>query len=346
MKMKFWQHLGVAFILALPTVGAMSCSDDQSQLEDAVQGQEEGQEEGQGQQGAQEGEQGYENGGANAYDEGGYGKAQGNYAAEAAPAAGEQAELQGIVDGMNSQQPVEGEQYVAAPPVLDAPMVEAPMPPAPAVEQQAAVGMAAAPGLPELGSKMSYIIKRGDTLASVATKIYGNMEKWREIAEFTGMANPNMIYPGDVVYYQLTDQTMAFASAYETVKRSEVVVKPGDTLSTISSRVLGRSSDWKMIWRQNDTIDNPDRLNVGQTLYYVDPGSLMAALDSGVQSQDLVIAEQAISSQLDRLVDDSSEQFVALGDVEMNDSELVNNITSEFDADFASLNTVGFNRVI
>ena len=145
-------------------------------------------------------------------------------------------------------------------------------------EAETSAGMAAAPGLPELGSKMSYVVQRGDSLATIAMKVYGDMNKWREIADFTGMANPRLIYPGDVVYYQLTENTMAFAAAYETAPRSEVTVGQGDTLSTIAGRVLGDSQAWKSIWRENDQIDNPDELTAGMTIYYVDSGAMMAEI--------------------------------------------------------------------
>ena len=126
---------------------------------------------------------------------------------------------------------------------------------------------------------MSYIVQKGDNLAIIARKIYGDMSKWREIANFTGITNPRLIYPGDVVYYQLTEQTMAFASSYEAAFRSEVVVQQGDTLSTIARRVLGNSADWKLIWRQNDGIDNPDTLTAGTVIYYIDASAQTASLD-------------------------------------------------------------------
>ncbi len=135
------------------------------------------------------------------------------------------------------------------------------------------VGTPAGPGLPELGSKMSYIVQKGDTLAKIASRIYGDSNKWTEIANFTGLANPRLIYPGDVVYYQLTEQSMNFAGVYDSMKRSEVQIQQGDTLATIAGRVFGNSSLWKLIWRQNDRIDNPDRLTAGSTIYYVDPAS-------------------------------------------------------------------------
>lgn len=141
----------------------------------------------------------------------------------------------------------------------------------------------AAPGLPELGSKMAYVVQKGDTLAKIAQRVYGDMSKWTEIADFTGIANPKLIYPGDVVYYQLTEQSTAFANAYEAVQRSEVEVAQGDTLATISNRVFGNSSLWKLIWRQNDKIDNPDRLTTGTKIYYINQAA-MAQLDKDLKA--------------------------------------------------------------
>lgn len=131
-------------------------------------------------------------------------------------------------------------------------------------------------GLPERGSKMSYIVEQGDTLGKIASKIYGSTGKWKEIADFSGLLKPSLIYPGDVVYYQLTEATAAFASAYENLPRSEVEVQKGDTLSSIALRVLGSTKHWKSIWRHNDNINNPDRLKEGTVLYYVEPGTLNA----------------------------------------------------------------------
>jgi nucleoid-associated protein YgaU len=157
-------------------------------------------------------------------------------------------------------------------------------------------GTPVGPGLPELGSKMSYIVQKGDTLAKIAARIYGDSNKWTEIANFTGLANPRLIYPGDVVYYQLTEQSMQFASSYESMQRSEVQIQQGDTLATIAGRVFGNSSLWKLIWRHNDMIDNPDRLTAGTTLYYVDPAS-MASVENQTE-QKFVKAKTKSNSKM------------------------------------------------
>ena len=245
MKTTVWRFFSVAFLAWIMAMGLPACSDDQSQQQEdqVIQQGEEGEEgeegedgnydedgqDGQNAQNGQDQQQYAENGQQDGGMEGdnGYGDEGGQN-----QAAAQQDELQDIIDGMNTQNGGEGEGEAATegqayqegeqqPPVQEGESLNASQDPAmmaqaqagtPVEQQMAAAGMAAAPGLPELGSKMSYIVQSGDTLANIAEKIYGDREKWREIAEFTGMANPNRIYPGDVIYYQLTDQTMAFSS--------------------------------------------------------------------------------------------------------------------------------------
>ena len=218
------------------------------------------------------------------------------------------------------------------------------MNPAPMDQQSTATaGAPAAPGLPELGSKMSYIVQKGDTLAKIATKIYGDPARWTEIANFTGLANPRLIYPGDVVYYQLTEQSMAFAAAYESVSRAEVQIMEGDTLATIASRVYGSSANWKLIWRQNDNIANPDRLVAGTTLYYIEPGMLSSAIEKfrgmmvEAPAQDHALADHSLiadgskadQSGLFDTVDGLNNDFDQQSDT---DGELTNSDLNTLDA--------------
>lgn len=140
-------------------------------------------------------------------------------------------------------------------------------------------GVSAGPALPEMGAKMPYIVRVGESLSSIAMKIYGSSDKWQEMVELTSLSNPNLVKPGDVVYYQLTESTLAFASAYEGATRDVVTVQPGDTLAGIAQRIYGAAGDWKFIWRHNSELANPDKLEVGQAVYYVNPASLSAAID-------------------------------------------------------------------
>lgn len=185
-------------------------------------------------------------------------------------------DLEDIIAGQNANQEVAPIENVPAAPEGDAAIVADQQPMNAQMEAPLAAAGAA---LPEQGSKMPYIVRVGDSLSSVAQKIYGDMSKWSEMAELSAISNPNLVKPGDVVYYQLNEQTAAFATAYEGTARVAVTVQPGDTLSGIAQRVYGSYGDWKYIWRQNAEVENPDRLEVGQTLHYLSAESLAAAID-------------------------------------------------------------------
>ncbi len=168
----------------------------------------------------------------------------------------------------------QGEQFVNSQPVQENTLVN---------EQVANEPLsAAAPtgNLPEIGTTMSYIVERGDTLGKIATKIYGDIGRWREVMKLSNLADPNRIYPGDVVYYQLDEQSQSFAQAYENTPKSSTTVQPGDTLAKIATNVYGNSSAWMNIWRQNDWINDPTKLTVGKTVYYINPGQIVATLKS------------------------------------------------------------------
>ena len=134
-------------------------------------------------------------------------------------------------------------------------------------------------GLPEMGSKMHYIVQKGDTLGVIAEKIYGDKEQWREILQLTGMENPDLIYPGEVVYYRLTESSQAFAAAYENTPKGEMTVEVGDSLASLAQRIYGDPGQWQTLWRANDTINNPDRLEVGQIVYFINNAAVMAQVD-------------------------------------------------------------------
>lgn len=131
-------------------------------------------------------------------------------------------------------------------------------------------GTPAAMGLPELGSKMPYVIQKGDTLSKVAKKIFGSYSKWKDIANLSGIENADLVYPGEVVYYQLTQESLAYAESQLKVEEAvqfAVVAKPGDTLSKIAEDYYGSRNAWAHIWQTNSQIETPDNLEVGTVIY-------------------------------------------------------------------------------
>jgi nucleoid-associated protein YgaU len=70
-------------------------------------------------------------------------------------------------------------------------------------------------GLPEEGSKIPYKVKKGDTLSKISKKIYGKTNNWKKIADWSGLSleEAQSIHPGDIVYFQLSQETQNFASS-------------------------------------------------------------------------------------------------------------------------------------
>lgn len=132
--------------------------------------------------------------------------------------------------------------------------------------------------VPEDGARMAYIIQVGDTMAGISRKIFGNSNNWRTLAEENNIANPGLIYAGDVIYYSLNAKSRSFAQSYETAPRKAVTVKAGDSLSSIAEQVYGSQGSWRSLWKENPQVSNPDQLTVGMVLTYRS-ASGMASVD-------------------------------------------------------------------
>ena len=194
---------------------------------------------------------------------------------------------------------------------------EASMPPPAAVEGSS---------LPEMGAKLTYVIKKGDTLGDIAQNIYGDKSKWRDLARWSGFSNPHLIFPGNLVYYQYTEQSAAFAQKYESQPKAEVVVQAGDSLSGIAERVYGDPTHWVIIWRHNGHIANPDRIEVGQVITYPQQGYLSvehntddskvgnnsnAKTEAETADQDEQAAEHATSQEVTQQIKQTLPSTVA-----------------------------------
>jgi LysM repeat protein len=174
-------------------------------------------------------------------------------------------------------------------------------------------GTPAGPGLPELGAKMPYIVRSGDTFSNISIRIYGSGSKAVELAENTGVGKNDMIFPGDIIYYQLTRESLSFAGRYESLARQEVIIQEGDTLSKIAYKFYGSHKKWRGIWRANNQIKDPDMLKVGEKIF--------------------VITKEAYAS-LDKRHDNASESITA-----SLTSEKINEISDVIKSDASKLNT-------
>lgn len=103
-------------------------------------------------------------------------------------------------------------------------------------------------------SYQTYTVQSGDTLSAIASKFGTSYQK---IASDNGIANPNIIHPGQVLKIYGGSNQSSSASSYQTY-----TVKSGDTLSGIGSK-FGVS--YQKIAADNN-ISNPNLIHPGQIL--------------------------------------------------------------------------------
>ena len=80
----------------------------------------------------------------------------------------------------------------------DAPPPPEPEAAAPAAAEEPAVEEAAA-SEPEAEPARTYTVESGDTLWAISERFYGDGNKYQIIADASGIANPDLIYPGQVL---------------------------------------------------------------------------------------------------------------------------------------------------
>ena len=98
---------------------------------------------------------------------------------------------------------------------------------------------------------INYVVKKGDTLISIANKYDTD---YRILAKDNNIANPNKIYPGDIIKIKK-----------DNIKPATYIVKKGDTLISIANKY---NISWKLLYENNKGIigNNPNIIKPGQVL--------------------------------------------------------------------------------
>ncbi|AYD81525.1 endolysin [Arthrobacter phage KBurrousTX] len=109
--------------------------------------------------------------------------------------------------------------------------------------------------LQQPGAVSQCIVDAGDTLAGIAEQFGVDLNA---LVALNGIANPNLIYPGQLL--NLPTQTAKAAPAPSGV--SQVIVDPGDTLGGIASQFGVNVNDLARV----NGITNPDYIQAGQVL--------------------------------------------------------------------------------
>lgn len=115
------------------------------------------------------------------------------------------------------------------------------------------------------GQEGWHTVSSSETLMIIAFKIYGDYEKWRDLARW----NANKLGPNHSISVGMKLKFEAPSQKFVwNPEGNPYLIKVGDTLGTISNDTYGTNAYWKNIWNNNrPLIKNPNRIFAGFTIY-------------------------------------------------------------------------------
>jgi len=125
------------------------------------------------------------------------------------------------------------------------------------------------------GSEKTYTVQKNETLMLIAFKLYGDYEKWKELANYNqGALNGSTnLKQGMVLKYNAPAEEFVWNPA-----GLPYLIRTGDTLGKISGSVYNDQKKWKLIWNNNKPlIKDPNKIFAGFTIYYLENGREVAA---------------------------------------------------------------------
>lgn len=126
----------------------------------------------------------------------------------------------------------------------------------------------------EAGSTKQYTVQKNETLMLIAFKLFGDYERWREIANqnSTALKGTTNIHEGMVLNYTAPAEEFSWNP-----QGLPYLIRTGDTLGGISKQVYSTMHKWKLIWDNNrPLIKDPNKIYAGFTLYYLENGREVA----------------------------------------------------------------------
>ena len=107
----------------------------------------------------------------------------------------------------------------------------------------------------------THVVGKGDTLALIAKRHYGDAGLWQWLAEMNGITNAARIKPGQVIRLPERGSRPDVRLRVREVMpvpapTQKYVVRSGDSVARIARRELGRESRWREITELNPSLDS------------------------------------------------------------------------------------------
>jgi LysM repeat protein len=124
---------------------------------------------------------------------------------------------------------------------------------------------------PSTATARQYTVRRGDTLAQIAVRFYGDAKRYVDIARANNITNPAAIRVGQVLRIPDVSGQPVISTPVTTpaptspATEQRYTIKRGDTLAQIAVRFYGDAKRYIDIARVNN-ITNPGAIRIGQVL--------------------------------------------------------------------------------
>lgn len=171
-----------------------------------------------------------------------------------------------------------------------------------------------------------YIARSGDTLSSVATKIYGDQSRSRDLANWNSSLRGKGLQVGDKVYYNSPRNPSD--SSQILLYYEEVGIQPqyytsqsGDSIRKVSQKLLGHPRSWMEIWATNE-VESKWQVPQGTSLRYWPEGMAAAPVQQVAQVQAPPPTPQPAPEPVPEIEEQPMEnnQEVAMGEEMMDEA--------------------------
>lgn len=118
-----------------------------------------------------------------------------------------------------------------------------------------------------------YLARKGDTLESIAQRIYGATDRVNELTQINPTFQRRDVKPGDKVYYNSPsrpDDKESMKVYYEEMGLAPeiYVVNQPENIRTIAKSLFGEENSWKELWATNLDVESKGELPAGTQLRY------------------------------------------------------------------------------
>ncbi|MEO0587716.1 MAG: LysM peptidoglycan-binding domain-containing protein [Planctomycetota bacterium] len=119
----------------------------------------------------------------------------------------------------------------------------------------------------------TYAVQRGDTLSSIAVRLFGDESKWVDIAQANPTIDPIRLRIGQELKLPAASAQPASddraADAVE-APRAELrhTIQSGENLSSIAQRYYGKAARWRALFNANRDVlgNNPNAIRAGMVI--------------------------------------------------------------------------------